>query len=380
LGQHRGRVIRGAGRYQWRAPGAFSGAFYCTHSDEAIVRVKTLRRLRHLMLWMLLAALALALALGVSALVWLERPLDLRSERVELSIEGGSSPRTIAQAWVDAGVDTSPWLLYEWFRWSGDARRIRAGSYEIGNDTSPRLLLDKMVRGDETLATVRLIEGWTFRQFRAELARAEALEPTTASMSDAELMAALGAPGIAPEGRFYPDTYAYSKGSDDLAVLRRAYRAMQTRLAAAWEERDPDTPLRNADEALILASIVEKETGEPADRGKVAGVFINRLRISMPLQTDPTVIYGMGTSFDGNLRKRDLQTDTPFNTYTRRGLPPTPISMPGKAALLAAVRPEATQALYFVARGDGSSEFSNDLPAHNRAVNLYQRGRAASSN
>ena len=342
--------------------------------------MKTLRRLRHLMLWMLLATLALALALGVSALVWLERPLDLRSERVELSIEGGSSPRTIAQAWVAAGVDTSPWLLYEWFRWSGDARRIRAGSYEIGTDTSPRQLLDKMVRGDETLATVRLIEGWTFRQFRAELARAEALDPTTAAMSDAELMAALGAPGLAPEGRFYPDTYAYSKGSDDLAVLRRAYHAMQTRLAAAWDERDPDTPLRNADEALILASIVEKETGEPADRGKVAGVFINRLRISMPLQTDPTVIYGMGTSFDGNLRKRDLQTDTPFNTYTRRGLPPTPISMPGKAALLAAVRPEATQALYFVARGDGSSEFSNDLPAHNRAVNLYQRGRAASSN
>jgi len=380
LGQHRGRVIRGAGKHQWRAPGVVSGAFYCTPSDEAIVRVKTLRRLRHLMLWMLLATLALALALGVSALVWLERPLDLRSERVELSIEGGSSPRTIAQAWVAAGVDTSPWLLYEWFRWSGDARRIRAGSYEIGTDTSPRQLLDKMVRGDETLATVRLIEGWTFRQFRAELARAEALDPTTAAMSDAELMAALGAPGLAPEGRFYPDTYAYSKGSDDLAVLRRAYHAMQTRLAAAWDERDPDTPLRNADEALILASIVEKETGEPADRGKVAGVFINRLRISMPLQTDPTVIYGMGTSFDGNLRKRDLQTDTPFNTYTRRGLPPTPISMPGKAALLAAVRPEATQALYFVARGDGSSEFSNDLPAHNRAVNLYQRGRAASSN
>jgi UPF0755 protein len=325
--------------------------------------------------------LVLVLALAGVTAAWLERPLALKGERVELSIEAGSAPRAIAQAWVDAGVETSPRLLYEWFRWSGDARRIRAGSYEITAGTSPRQLLDKMVQGDETLATVRLIEGWTFRQFRAELARAEALKPTTAAMSEPELMAALGAPpGIAPEGRFYPDTYAYSKGTDDIAVLRRAYRAMQARLAAAWDERDPDTPLRNPEEALTLASIVEKETGEAADRGKVAGVFINRLRIAMPLQTDPTVIYGMGEAFDGNLRKRDLQTDTPYNTYMRRGLPPTPIAMPGKAALLAAVRPEPTQALYFVARGDGSSEFSNDLPAHNRAVNLYQRGRAASSN
>ena len=317
----------------------------------------------------------LAAAVGCAGWWWLQRPLPLAADSVELSIELGTSPRDVAKAWVDAGVQTSPLLLYEWFRWSGQARRIRAGSYEIDRKVSPRQLLLKMIRGDETLATTRLIEGWTFRQFRAELARAESLKPSTAGLSDEELMAALGAPGIAPEGRFYPDTYAYSKGSSDLAVLRRAYRAMQLRLAATWVRRAPDTPLRSADEALALASIVEKETGSAADRGRVAGVFVNRLRLGMPLQTDPTVIYGLGERFDGNLRKRDLLADTPYNSYTRGGLPPTPIAMPGKAALEAAVRPEATKALYFVARGDGSSEFSDDLAAHNRAVNQYQRGK-----
>ena len=194
-------------------------------------------------------------------------------------------------------------------------------------------------------------------------------------MSDAQVMAAIGSPGDLPEGRFYPDTYAYSKGSADLAVLKRAHHAMEVRLAQAWAERASDTPLRDIEEVLKLASIVEKETGAAADRGKVAGVFANRLRIGMPLQTDPTVIYGMGEAFDGNLRKRDLQTDTPYNTYTRGGLPPTPISMPGKASLLAAARPDPTKALYFVARGDGSSEFSETLTEHNRAVNKYQRGK-----
>ena len=306
---------------------------------------------------------------------WLNKPMELAADSVELSVDNGATPRDIAQAWVQAGVQESPLLLYEWFRWSGEARKIRAGSYEIGRGATPVSLLKKMVRGDSTLATVRLLEGWTFRQFRAELAKAEALKPTTANMTDAEVMAALGAPGTLPEGRFYPDTYAYSKGSADLAVLKRAHHAMATRLDAAWAERAADSPLRDAEDALKLASIVEKETGAAADRGRVAGVFANRLRIGMPLQTDPTVIYGLGVSFDGNLRKRDLQTDTPYNTYTRGGLPPTPIAMPGKASLLAAVRPDATKALYFVARGDGSSEFSETLTEHNRAVNKYQRGK-----
>lgn len=324
----------------------------------------------------LLLALAMLIAAAASTVhLWLHRPLSLSSDTVEVSIEPGTSPRNIADAWTRAGVQTPAWMLYEWFRWSGEARRIRAGSYEIDRKTTPVSLLEMMVRGDETMAFVRLNEGWTLQQFRAELARAEALKPTTAGMSDAEVMAALGDAATPGEGRFYPDTYSYSKGSTDLAVLRRAHHAMRQRLDAAWAQRATDTPLRSPDEALTLASIVEKETGQSADRGKVAAVFVNRLRSGMPLQTDPTVIYGLGAKFDGNLRKRDLQTDTPYNTYMRNGLPPTPISMPGKASLMAAVRPEPIRALYFVARGDGSSEFSDDLAAHNRAVNKYQRGR-----
>ncbi len=330
--------------------------------------------LRRLLMLVLLAGAAA----GGATYWWINQPLSLAADSAELSVEQRNTPRDVANGWVQAGVQASPFLLYEWFRWSGDARKIKAGSYEISRGITPRQLLRKMVRGDESLATVRLIEGWTFKQFRAELARTDTLKPSTAAMSDADIMAALGEPGVAPEGRFYPDTYAYSKGASDLAVFKRAHHAMQMRLAAVWAEKSPDSPLRSANDALILASIVEKETGAAADRGKVAGVFANRLRIGMPLQTDPTVIYGMGAAYDGNLRKRDLQTDTPFNTYTRGGLPPTPIAMPGKAALMASVKPDPTKALYFVSRGDGTSEFSNDLAAHNRAVNQFIRGRAAS--
>jgi UPF0755 protein len=316
-----------------------------------------------------------AATLGAGTLWWwLQRPLPLARPSVEVSIEPGASPREVAQRWVDAGVQVPPLLLYEWFRWSGDARRIRAGSYEIETGATARSLLEKMVQGDELLQSVRLIEGWTFRQLRAELARAAYLKPVTAGMSEAELMAAAGAPGVAAEGRFFPDTYVYSRGVSDLTVLRRARAEMQRRLDAVWAERAAGLPLQSPDEALTLASIVEKETGTAADRGLIAGVFINRLRIGMPLQTDPTVIYGLGEAFDGNLRKRDLLADTPYNTYTRGGLPPTPIAMPGLASLRAAVRPQSTKALYFVARGDGSSVFSETLADHNRAVNKYQRG------
>ena len=321
---------------------------------------------------------AMVVVLGAAAAAgvawWLQRPLPLAGASAELSIEAGTTPREVAQAWVDAGVMTSPWLLYEWFRWSGQARKIRAGSYEIDRDATPRTLLDKMVQGRETLEQVRFIEGWTLRQLRAELAQAPSLKPTTAGLSDEQLMAALGAPGMPAEGRFFPDTYAYSRGVSDLTVLRRAHRSLQQRLAEAWAQRAPDSPLKTPDDLLTLASIVEKETGRAADRGLVAGVFTNRLRIGMPLQTDPTVIYGLGSAFDGNLRKRDLLADTPFNTYTRGGLPPTPIALPGRASLQAAVRPQATRALYFVARGDGTSVFTDTLADHNRAVQKYQRG------
>jgi len=323
--------------------------------------------------WLAVAALAGMVGVLAAALWWLQQPLELRHGAVELSIEPGTPPREVAQGWVQAGVVTQPRLLYEWFRWSGQSRAIRAGSYEIERGVTPRTLLDKMVRGDEVLSSVRLTEGWTFRQFRAELARAPNLKQVLAGLSDDALMAAIGAEGVKPEGRFFPDTYAYSKGASDRLVLKRAYAAMQRRLDAAWAERSADLPLRSPDEALILASIVEKETGATSDRRKVAAVFINRLRAGMPLQTDPSVIYGLGAAFDGNLRKRDLQRDTPYNTYLRAGLPPTPIAMPGRASLLAAVQPDPTRALYFVSRGDGSSEFSDSLPQHNRAVDKYQR-------
>jgi UPF0755 protein len=329
-----------------------------------------MRWLRRLLVLVVLAAA------GASAWVWhwLDQPMPLASNTVELSIEPGTTPREVATAWVGVGVRVHPRLLYEWFRWSGDARRIRAGSYVAGPDVSPRQLLAKMVQGDEAFERVRLLEGWTLKQFRAELARAPHLKPVSAGMSDVQLMAAIGADGVAGEGRFFPDTYVYSRGVSDLTVLKRAYETMQRHLNAAWEARGSELPLRTPNDALILASIVEKETGKASDRAQIAAVFTNRLKVGMPLQTDPTVIYGLGEAFDGNLRKRDLLTDGPFNTYTRAGLPPTPIAMPGLASLKAAVNPERTKALYFVARGDGSSVFSDSLLDHNRAVNQFQRG------
>jgi UPF0755 protein len=328
-------------------------------------------------LWRLVAAGVLLAASAAGAVAWwLGRPLSLAGDRVEVSIEPGTPPREVARLWVAAGVRTSPEWLYQWFRWSGDARRIRAGSYEIEPGTTPRGLLDKMVRGDETLETVRLIEGWTFRQVRLALATAPHLKPTITTLSDAQVAAAIGLSVPSVEGRLFPDTYAYSRGVSDVTVLRRAMQAMQRRLDAAWATRADGLPLATPDEALVLASIVEKETGTPADRGRIAGVFTNRLRIGMPLQSDPTVIYGLGTAFDGNLRRADLVADTPWNTYTRAGLPPTPIAMPGLASLQAVMQPEATRALYFVARGDGSggSVFSDNLADHNRAVNEHQKG------
>jgi len=317
--------------------------------------------------------LLLVLALAAAAAWWLHAPLPMGDAAVELAIEPGTAPRGVARDVQAAGVHTDARLLYWWFRLSGQSRLIRAGNYEILPGTTPRSLLEKLVRGDETLRALTLVEGWNFRQVRAALAQAE-LKPDSAGLTDAALMDRLGRTGVAAEGRFFPDTYTYAKGASDLAVLRRALHAMDRQLAAAWEQRAADTPLKSPDQALVLASIVEKETGREADRALVAGVFTNRLRAGMLLQTDPTVIYGLGERFDGNLRKRDLQTDTPYNTYTRPGLPPTPIAMPGKASLLAAVRPEPTQALYFVARGDGSSHFSSSLQEHNRAVDRYQRG------
>lgn len=333
-----------------------------------------MRRLLFL-LFLLFLLLWVLVGVGATAAWWLHHPLDLGgATALELEIEPGTTPRAVARAVVHAGVHTDAQLLYGWFRLSGKDRHIKAGNYEITPGITPQTLLLKLVRGEEDLRTVTLVEGWNWRQVRAALASERDLRHDSAALDDAALMTQLGLPGVAPEGRFFPDTYTYAKGSTDMALLRRARQAMDRHIQTAWQVRSSDTPLKSPEQALILASIVEKETGLASDRAQIAGVFINRLRVGMLLQTDPTVIYGLGAAFDGNLRKRDLHTDHPWNTYTRPGLPPTPIAMPGQAALLAAVQPQATKALYFVAKGDGSSHFSATLEEHNRAVNRYQRG------
>jgi UPF0755 protein len=331
----------------------------------------SVRFLRNLFLLALLAIMAV----GGAGWWWLHQPMRLIVAPVDLSIEPGTLPRSVAQAVRDAGVDVNADLLYAWFRLSGQGRLIKAGSYELEKGITPQRLLDKLARGEESLRAVTLVEGWNIRQVRAALAKSDQLRPDTQALTEDDLMKLLGRPGVHPEGRFFPDTYTYSKGSSDARVLKRALRAMDKRLAQAWAQRSPQVVVKTPEEALVLASIVEKETGRPADRTLISAVFQNRLRIGMPLQTDPTVIYGMGEAFNGNLRKVDLQADTPWNTYTRPGLPPTPIAMPGKASLLAAVQPAPGKFLYFVAKGDGTSQFSENLGDHNKAVNKYQRGQ-----
>jgi UPF0755 protein len=331
--------------------------------------------MRRFLVTVFLFAGLLGLGAGGWAVWWVYQPMRMTAPVLDLSIEPGTRPRGVAQAVANAGVAVSPDLLYWWFRVSGQGRQIKAGSYELEAGLTPHRLLSKLTRGEEALRAVTLVEGWNFRQFRAALSKEDQLKPQTKGLTDDAIMALVGRPGVHPEGRFYPDTYTYAKGTSDVAVLKRAIRAMDKHLDAAWQQRSPTTVAKTADDALILASIVEKETGKAADRALVAAVFNNRLRVGMPLQTDPTVIYGLGAGYDGTLHKRDLLTDTPWNTYTRPGLPPTPISMPGKASLLAAVHPAESKALYFVARGDGSSHFSATLDEHNRAVNKFQRGQ-----
>ena len=342
--------------------GELSCALYSSEGYRAVRRL--------LSIFLLAAAL-----LGGYAAWWLNQALALQSDPVDLVIQPGASARTVAQVAVDAGTQTNATLLYWWFRLSGDARQIKAGSYEIEQGTTPRRLLQKLVNGEQALRSVTFLEGWTFSQVRDSLSKAEHLAQDTKGLAPDLIMKALGKPDTHPEGRLFPDTYTYAKGSSDLGVLKSAVQAMDRQLEAAWKLRAIPSPLKTPEQALILASIVEKETGRDSDRAEVAGVFTNRLRIGMMLQTDPTVIYGLGQTFDGNLRRRHLLEDNPWNTYTRAGLPPTPISMPGKASLMAAVQPADTKALYFVARGDGTSQFSATLEEHNRAVNKYQRGQ-----
>jgi UPF0755 protein len=321
-----------------------------------------------------LAIVVLACGALAGGLLWYaQRPLALARPVVDFTLPAGTSMKEAARRIQAAGVDVMP-LALEWIaRVKGLDRAIKAGSYEVGAGLTPWSLLLKLTRGDVTQGELALIEGWTFRQLRAAIAAHPDLNHDSADLGDAEILARIGAAEAHPEGLFLPDTYLFDKRSSDLRLLARAYRAQQARLAQAWAARQPDLPLTTPYEALILASIVEKESGRAADRPLVASVFANRLRAGMRLQTDPTVIYGLGAAFDGNLTRRHLLADGPYNTYTRAGLPPTPIAMPGAEALRAVLAPPPSDYLYFVARGDGSSEFSRTLDEHNRAVARYQK-------
>jgi len=328
-----------------------------------------LRLLRILLLGVVLLSVCAA-----GGFYWLvTKPLPLSSDRIEFSVTPGSGMRAVAREITAAGVPFEPLALVALGRVLRVDASIKAGSYQVARGESLLDLLKKLTRGDVTLAEVVLLEGWTFRQMRERLDAHPEMRHDSTGLSDMEIMRQIGADGVSPEGWFFPDTYMFAKKSRDIDVLARAYRAMQRHVTQEWEGRTAGLPLATPYQALILASIVEKETGREQDRSMVAAVFINRLKRGMLLQTDPTVIYGLGQGFDGNLRKRDLQNDTPYNTYTRAGLPPTPIAMPGLASLRAVLHPAESSALYFVARGDGSSHFSQTLNEHNNAVNRFQR-------
>ncbi|HEX4926595.1 MAG TPA: endolytic transglycosylase MltG [Burkholderiales bacterium] len=320
----------------------------------------------------MLAALAVV-AYGA----WYARtPLEMTARPAEVEIPPGAGFRTAVRQLEHAGVRVRPVQFELLARALGRSRDIKAGNYFLAETLTPLQLLDKLTRGDVMQAEVRLIEGWTFAQLRAELDASPDLRHDTKGLEDGEILKRLQASEEHPEGLFFPDTYLFAKGSSDLGVLRRAYSAQQRHLENEWQARAPNLPYRTPYDALIMASIVEKETGKPEERDRIAGVLVNRLRIGMRLQVDPTVIYGLGASFDGNLTKAHLAEDGPYNTYTRAGLPPTPIAMPGLAALRAALQPAKTDALYYVSRGDGSSHFSRNIAEHNKAVSKYQkRGR-----
>ncbi len=292
---------------------------------------------------------------------------------VEFSITSGSGLRSAMRQVQAAGVPAHPLLMEFLARGLGKGSVIKPGSYRLMPGTTPLGLVDMLVKGTTIKESLTIVEGWTFQQMRAELARQQWLRHDSAELSLEQLLDKV-APGFPhPEGIFYPDTYVFERGSSDLQIYLQAHQQLMKKLRQAWDGRAAELPYDNPYEALIMASIVEKETGKAEERKRIASVFINRLRRGMLLQTDPTVIYGMGERFDGNIRKQDLLTDTPYNTYLRPGLPPTPIALPGRAAIDAALNPVQGKDLYFVARGDGSSEFSENLEDHNRAVNRYQR-------
>jgi len=322
--------------------------------------------------------LPVAIAAGVAvwaAYQWVHQPLRLPADKVDVLIPQGTSPSGVAKILNQAGIDVDPrgfvWLA----RISEQDKKLKAGGYQISLGDSVWDILRRMAAGEVTQRQVTFVEGWTLKQIRQVLRQHPDIQQTIPSLTDAQLMEKLGVQAKYGEGLFFPDTYVFPIGTTDIEILGQSLAAQQQLLDKMWQARQPGLPLKSPYEALILASIVEKETGLHAERGKVAGVFINRLRVGMPLQTDPTVIYGMGDQYQGRIRKKDLQTDTPWNTYTRTGLPPSPIASAGKASLEAALNPEKHNYFYFVARGDGSSAFAVNLAEHNKNVSQYILGR-----
>jgi UPF0755 protein len=305
---------------------------------------------------------------------WAHAPIiQSGAPSIAFSVAPGSSVRSTAEQIADAGVPVNPVLLGLLARFGGKGARLKAGSYELKPGTSPLGLIDQLARGEFAQEALSIIEGWTFKQMRQAIAQHPALKHDTVKLSDKEILAKIAPDYAMPEGLFFPDTYLFAKGASDWQVYKQAHALMLKRLDDAWATRDPAMPYKSRYEVLIMASLVEKETGQKSERSMIASVFVNRLKKGMLLQTDPTVIYGMGDNYQGNIHKRDLLTDTPYNTYTRVGLPPTPIALPGAESLVAAVNPAKSNALYFVSRGNGTSHFSDNLVDHNRAVNKYQR-------
>ncbi len=311
---------------------------------------------------------------GIIAGYWLHDAKNqvITNESQIITVASGASMRGFADQLVSEGLLDEPWSLRIWARYHGLSGSLKAGEYRLDANTTLQDLLQLVTSGKVIDYPVTFIEGWNFKQIRMALSQQNKLRHEIDELDDQAIMKAIEADGIHPEGRFYPDTYRYTATMSDLDVLRRAYRKMAGFLVLEWENREQGLPLENKEQALVLASIIEKETAVADERPMIAGVFINRLRKGMRLQTDPTVIYGMGENYNGNIRKKDLLTDTPYNTYTRAGLPPTPIAMPGGESIRAALHPADTKALYFVAKGDGTHHFSTTLTEHNEAVIKYQ--------
>jgi UPF0755 protein len=316
----------------------------------------------------------LAIAGGGYFMYWSQAPITpAEAEAIDFTIIPGSGAHAAGQQIAEAGVPIQPLLFNLLARVTNKSARLKAGSYELKPGSTPLRLIDQLARGEFAQEQLTIIEGWSFRQMRAAIAAHKGLKHDTVALSDQDVLSAIASDYKQAEGLFFPDTYLFAKGASDLQIYKQAHVMMLTRLNDAWAKRDPSLPYKSPYEALTMASIVEKETGQKSERAMIAGVFVNRLRLGMLLQTDPTVIYGMGLRYDGKIRKKDLETDTPYNTYTRTGLPPTPIALPGVQSLTAAMSPAKTAALYFVSKGNGTSQFSDNLNDHNRAVNQYQR-------